>query len=284
MPAFPCIDDAVLEDLPVDLVDDLGFQVGEFVRYLQFEMRVRAIEPVEYISRLVEVSLPDKVGPNPGRLVLAHLRLRTVVSDPNKPGEGDPFDLAEADAEVLLEFGLQSPSKVFIGFVGDDGQLVHRFVMDALAGLVDRKTQAAPDLLPFLFRGLRLVQGANLEDVRVVPTFGPAALARERRRTALHRRGRRRLVLALGEGVQGCAQHPVEQQVAGGAVERAHAVYPIFKLDVGLHPEPPRSCGGDAHQVRLHRAGDQQRIRAACLSLAEVELEGDYKEGLTFSG
>ena len=64
-----------------------------------------------------------------------------------------------------------------------------------------------------------------------------------------------------------------EQQVAGGAVERAHAVHPIFELDVGLHPEPPRSRGSDAHQVRLHRAGDQHRISAACLSLAEVELE-----------
>ena len=102
---------------------------------------------------------------------------------------------------------------------------------------------------------------------------GSAALARERRRTALHRRVHRRFVLALGEGVQGCAQHSVEQQVAGGAVERAHAVHPILELDVGLHPEPPRSRGGDAHQVRLNRAGDQHRIGAACLSLAEVELE-----------
>ena len=73
--------------------------------------------------------------------------------------------------------------------------------------------------------------------------------------------------------VNSCAQHPVEQQVAGGAVERAHAVHPIFELDVDCHSEFARSRGGDAHQVRLHRAGDQHRIRAACLGLAEVELK-----------
>ena len=34
------VDDAVLEDLAVDLIDDLGRQVGEFCRHLQLEMRV----------------------------------------------------------------------------------------------------------------------------------------------------------------------------------------------------------------------------------------------------
>ena len=102
---------------------------------------------------------------------------------------------------------------------------------------------------------------------------GPAALGRQRRRAPFQRRVRRRLVLALGERVQGCAQHPVEQQVAGGAVERAHAVHPVLELDVDGHTEFACSGGGDAHQVRLHRAGDQHRIRAARLRLAEVELE-----------
>ena len=58
----------------------------------------------------------------------------------------------------------------------------------------------------------RRVPGGGVDDV------GPAALGRERRRAPFHRRVRRRLVLALGERVQGCAQHPVEQQVAGGAL------------------------------------------------------------------
>ena len=102
---------------------------------------------------------------------------------------------------------------------------------------------------------------------------GPAALRREHRRAAFHRRVRRRLVLALRERVQGCAQHPVEQQVAGGAVGFATVRHPVIELDVGLHPEPPRGGGGDPYQVRLHRAGDQHRVGAALLSFAEVELD-----------
>ena len=102
---------------------------------------------------------------------------------------------------------------------------------------------------------------------------GPAALGRERRRAPFHRRVRRRLVLALGEGVQGCAQHPVEQQVAGGAVGLAAVRSPLLELDVDCHPEFAPGRGGDAHQVRLHRAGDQHRVGAPGAGLAEVELE-----------
>ena len=69
------------------------------------------------------------------------------------------------------------------------------------------------------------------------------------------------------------AQHPVEQQVVGCAVERAHAVDPVFELDVDCHSMFARAGGGDAHQVRLHCTGDQHRVGAARLRLAEVELE-----------
>ena len=101
----------------------------------------------------------------------------------------------------------------------------------------------------------------------------PAALGREHRRAPFHRRVRRRLVLALGERVQGCAQHPVEQQVARHAVSLAAVRHPLFELDVDCHSEFARGGSGDAHQIRLHRAGDQHRVRAACPGLAEVELE-----------
>ena len=102
---------------------------------------------------------------------------------------------------------------------------------------------------------------------------GPAALGRERRRAPFHRRVRRRLVLALRERVQGCAQHPVEQQVAGGVVGLAPVRHPVLELDVHCHSEFARGRGGEAHQVRLHRAGDQHRVGTARPGLAEVELE-----------
>ena len=113
----------------------------------------------------------------------------------------------------------------------------------------------------------RRMPGGGVDDV------GPAALGRQRRRAPFHRRVRRRLVLALRERVQGCAQHPVEQQVAGGAVGLAAVRHPVLELDVDLHAETCARRGGDAHQVRLHRAGDQHRVGAACAGLAEVELE-----------
>ena len=102
---------------------------------------------------------------------------------------------------------------------------------------------------------------------------GLATRGRERRPAPLHRRVRRRLVLALGERMQRCPQHPVEQQVARRAIEVPGAVHPIFELDVDRHSEPARGGGRDAHQVRLHRAGDQHRVRAPRPRLAEVELE-----------
>ena len=40
-----------------------------------------------------------------------------------------------------------------------------------------------------------------------------------------------------------------------------------------LHAEPARAGGGEAHQVRLHRAGRQHRVGAPRPRLAEVELE-----------
>ena len=108
---------------------------------------------------------------------------------------------------------------------------------------------------------------------RGVDHVGPASPGRQRLRAHLHRGVRRRLVLALGEGVEGRAQHPVEQQVAGAAVEIVHALDPVLELDVDPHAEPARRRGGDAHQVRLHRPGDQHRVGALRQGLAEVEFE-----------
>ena len=106
-----------------------------------------------------------------------------------------------------------------------------------------------------------------------VDHVGRSAPGRQLLRAALHRRVRRRLVLALGEGMERGAQHPVEQQVAGAAVEIVPVRHPVLELDVDLHPEPARRRGGDPHQVRLHRAGDQHRVGVPCAGLAEVELE-----------
>ena len=45
------IDDAILEDLAVDLVDDLGAEIANSSADLQFEMRVLGIELIENVAR-----------------------------------------------------------------------------------------------------------------------------------------------------------------------------------------------------------------------------------------
>ena len=113
----------------------------------------------------------------------------------------------------------------------------------------------------------RRVAGCGMDDVR------PAALRSEPLRQPLKRRVRRRLVFAPREGVQRRAEHPVEEQVARGAVEIAVPLHAFFELDVHLHPESARARGGEAGQVRLHRAGDQHGVRAARLRRAEIKLQ-----------
>ena len=100
-----------------------------------------------------------------------------------------------------------------------------------------------------------------------------ATLVGQRLGAPLQRRVGRRLVLAHGERMQRRAEQPVEQQVARSTVEGAGVVDAFFELDVHVQPQPARPGRGEAHEVRLHRPGDQHGVSAARLRLAEVELE-----------
>ena len=137
---------------------------------LQLEMRVLGIELVQDVAGRIEITVRDQLVPNLRRFVLTDLGFRAVLGPPHKLGEGDLLDPAELDAEILLELGLQGAREVLIGLVGDDGQAVDRLVMHALAGLVDRQAKPAADLLPLLLGRLRLIERANLEDVRDCPS------------------------------------------------------------------------------------------------------------------
>ncbi len=66
---------------------------------------------------------------------------------------------------------LQRGGVGLVALVGDHREDVDFVVEDALALLVDRQAQAAPDLLALLHLGDGLVEGADLEDVGVVPAF-----------------------------------------------------------------------------------------------------------------
>ena len=167
---LPGVHDPILEYPSVHLVDNRGFQLREFRRYLQVETRVPWIEIVENVSRLAEISLFKQLGPNPIRVFLADLILRTIASYPDKPGESDPLDFAKTDAEILLEFSLQLAREVLVRLIRDNGKPIDRLIMYALAGFINRQPQPAPDFLALLLRRLCLVQRANLEHVRIVPS------------------------------------------------------------------------------------------------------------------
>ena len=80
------------------------------------------------------------------------------------------FEHAEADA-VFLVFLLQPVGKFVVAFVRHDGERIDLEAVMADAVLVDAEAQAAADLLPLLHGARRLVQRADLEDVRIVPAL-----------------------------------------------------------------------------------------------------------------
>ena len=58
-----------------------------------------------------------------------------------------------------------------VALAGDDGEGVGLESADALAGLVDAEAEAAPEGLAALGLGVHVAQGADLEDVGIVPAF-----------------------------------------------------------------------------------------------------------------
>ena len=80
-------------------------------------------------------------------------------------------------------------------------------------------------------------------------------------------------VLAFGVAVDGRAQQAVEQDVARIAVERVGLGHPLLELDVAVQAPVARGGGGQADEVGLHRAGDQDGIGPLGLRLAEIEFQ-----------
>jgi len=74
-------------------------------------------------------------------------------------------------AAVLLDLRLVALDVAFVALIGDHGQDVDLRIVDAAAILIDGESDAPSDLLSLPHLGDSLVQRANLEDVRVVPTL-----------------------------------------------------------------------------------------------------------------
>ena len=94
-------------------------------------------------------------------------------------GELVLFHDAEADAGVVLDLLLEVLGELLVAFGGDDRERVDVEAAQAFALLVHAQTQAAADGLPALALGAHLAEGANLEDVRVVPALAQGGVGED---------------------------------------------------------------------------------------------------------
>ena len=113
----------------------------------------------------------------------------------------------------------------------------------------------------------RRIGRGQVDDVRT------AALCPDSVRQVLQRPVGGGLVLALGKGVQLGADDLVEQHIAVAAVERIVLRHPLFHLKMGLQAEPSAHGGTGAHEIGLHRTGDQHGIGPGFDRRAEIEFQ-----------
>ena len=100
----------------------------------------------------------------------------------------------------LLDLLLEVLGELLVAFGGDDGERVDVEAPEAFALLVHAETQAAPDRLPALALGAHLADGANLEDVRVVPALAQGGVGEDELQLRLEAQ---QLLLVLHDEVVG---------------------------------------------------------------------------------
>ena len=113
----------------------------------------------------------------------------------------------------------------------------------------------------------RRVVGPQVDDERVFSG------SREMLGKLLHGSIGRRLVLPHRERRQARTQQLIQQHIAGMPVALVHVRHAIFQLDVDIQSLGAGGGRGGAHKVRLHGAGDQQRVRILRDRGTQVELQ-----------
>src|SRR5207253_982928 len=104
-------------------------------------------------------------------LVESKWRGRAVGVGDRHGGKLVLLDNSKSQARVLLDLLLQMLGKFLIAFGGYDRERVHVEAALSVAVLIDAEPQAAADRLPPLALRPHFAQGANLEDVGIVPAF-----------------------------------------------------------------------------------------------------------------
>jgi len=149
--------------------------------------------------------LPDR-GRALGAEGLSGRALRRSIVWGNKEHlrERRSLDHAPRLPGLLVVVGLEAARKGLVGLVGDHRQAGDFTVVDPGAMLVDGQAQAASDLLATRDRRARVSQGADLEDVGVVPSLAQGRVGEDE---AQGLAGREQLLLAphdllVGRAVQ----------------------------------------------------------------------------------
>lgn len=128
---------------------------------------------VEYL--LLDQRCVDRLsGSTPDGLLVA-------VHHAGQFGQGAQRHLPKGHAAVFLVLSLQRPGKILVALICHHVKLVYRLIEDAHAALIHRKAQAATEFLTFFDCARGLVEGANLEDVGVVPSLAQRRVAKMKR-------------------------------------------------------------------------------------------------------
>jgi len=117
------------------------------------------VESAEVVTERVQ----DRYNLSVPNVIFSNLRVPTVPQNQS--------DSLTSTACHVFDLLLEVLSELLIALSGHHGERVHVKPAQAFALLVHAEPQAAPDGLAALALGAHLAQGADLEDVRVVPAF-----------------------------------------------------------------------------------------------------------------
>ena len=158
---------------------DISFHGGDgcLLDWLQRSVLGGILIYVGDVALFVDVIVNEQVGVNGIRFGLCNRALDSIDSDILANKEFF-VGLCRAGTQDFLGFGLKARDEILVAFVCNDGQLVD-FVnvfaegVEVHAIAVDIYTQAetAANFLAFCCCRTCVAQGADLEHVRVVPTF-----------------------------------------------------------------------------------------------------------------
>ena len=180
-------------DAPHQRLDRLGVGgVGDALGQLRDEMLNESAVLhclAELGGRLVVVI--DEVALVEGFVYAPRLFLgegdRIAVEQDVVPAEQVHLDLLRALAQALAYIGLQVPHERLVALRRNHGEQVHavnlvgsqQYGVLTVAVLVDSQAHAAADLLALARLGAGLFEGADLEDVRVVPALAQRRVAED---------------------------------------------------------------------------------------------------------